>query len=145
MQLITCLELRIQGWRVPVLEAFTQFREERRAGRGQHWVVRVVIKGYWGDIQDWGWPGRLEVPWISKVRIMTAAYTYTVFTASQAWHQETYTHHLLSSSIHNKLDTIIRSIFLSGETSYMWSEWSNSLCWNSRSATSWLCDFGQAM
>lgn len=42
---------------------------------------------------------------------MTAAYTYSVVTASQAWHQETYTHHLLSSSIHNKLDTIIRSIF----------------------------------
>lgn len=62
MRLITCLELRIQGWRVPVLEAFTEFREERRAGRGQHWVVRVVIKGYCGDIQDWGWPGRSEVP-----------------------------------------------------------------------------------
>ena len=109
MWLILCLALRTRRWRVPVIEAFTEFREERQADMKIALGCKRGDKGSYGD-RGLGTAQQVRKTLNLQGRDNTIACTYSLLTLSQARCQETHMHHLISSSIRYKLGTIISSI-----------------------------------
>lgn len=106
MWLILCRALRTQRSRVPVIETFTKFREERQADMKIALGCKRGDKGSYGDTGLGTVRNTLNLQGGDNI----VACTYSLLTLSQAQCQETRMHHLITSSIRYKLGTIISSM-----------------------------------
>lgn len=64
-QTVRCLVRGIQKLRVLRVRLSQNSGRKDKQSWQQYWVVRVGINHALGT-RDWGWPGRSEVPWISR-------------------------------------------------------------------------------